>query len=50
MLYLNLIVHNISSMYPEKDCILLLFPGGPLSDTEMEIPESMEQLLGGMID
>ena len=50
MLFLNLIVPNISSMYPEKNCMLLRFPGGPLSNTEMEIPESMEQLLGGMID
>ena len=50
MYFLNLIVLNISSVYPEKDYILLLFLGGPLSDTKMEITESMEQLLGGMID
>ena len=48
-LFLKLPVQNISSMYPEKNCILLLFRGSPLSDTEMEIPKSMEQLLGGML-
>ena len=50
MLFLNLIVPNISSKHQEKDCILLRFLGGPLSDTEMEIPKSMEQLLRGMVD
>ena len=46
----KLSVHNISSVYPEKNCILLGFPGSPLSDIETEIPESMGQLLGGMLD
>ena len=35
-----IIVPNSSFEYPSKDCILLLFPGGPLSDTGMTIPES----------
>ena len=50
MLFLKLIVLNISSLYPERGCILLCLLGGPLSDTELEIPESIEQLLGGMLD
>ena len=50
MLFLKLIVLNINSLYPERGCILLLFTGGPLSDIEMEIPKSIEQLLGGMLD
>ena len=29
---------------------MLLFLGDPLSDIEMENPESMEQLLVGMLD
>ena len=46
----KLIVQNISGAYREKECIMLWFLGSPLSDTEMEIPESMEQLLGGMLE
>ena len=33
-----------------RTVIWLLFPGGPLSDIEMEILESMDTLLGGMLD
>ena len=50
VLFLKLLVQNISSVYLEKDFILLLFLGSSLNDTEMEIPESMEQLLRGMLD
>ena len=50
MLLLRLLVQNISSVYQEKDCILLSFPRGPLSDIETENLDSMKQLLGGMLD
>ena len=50
VLFLKLLVQNINSVYPEKDYILLWFLGSPLSDIEIEIPKSMEQLLGGMLD
>ena len=50
VLFLKLLVQNISSVYLEKDFILLLFPGNSPSDTEMEIPDSMKQLLRGMLD
>ena len=50
VLFLKLLVQNISSVYPGNDCILLKFPGSPLSDIEMEISKSMEKLLGGMLD
>ena len=50
VLFLKFLVQNISSVYLEKDCILLLFLGSTLNDIEMEILESMEQLLRGMLD
>ena len=44
---LKLIVLNSSIEYPIKDCSMLRFLGGPLSDTEMEIPESFEHSICG---
>ena len=44
---LKLFVPNSSIEYPFKDCFMLLFPGVPLNDTEMEIPESFEHTICG---
>ena len=50
MLFLKLIVPNFSNLYPWKDYCLALLSNIPLSDTKMEIPKSIDRLLGGMLD
>ena len=49
MLLLNLLVPNSSIEYSSKLCILLRFSGEPLSDIDMEIPESLEHSFGGYV-
>ena len=46
---LNGSILNSSIEYPSKVCILLCFLGDPLSDTEMEIPDSWEHSIGGYV-